>query len=495
MDVELILRTSALLLMAAVLARGLRRAAAATRHLVWHATIVLVLLAPAVARLAPSFDVGFVLPAATIAVPAADVAGGPSVAATHAARSSTGAGEERQATWRSNADPMVWHQNTSALSGWSSLSITATLLLACWFLLGWIASGISVWRGSEPAPRQWDLEAQAIAARLGLRRPVRTRRMVSGGSPHVAGLFRSVVMMPASASQWSREERQAAFVHELTHIRRHDRLTQALAHAACAIYWFNPLVWHAAAGMARERERACDDEVLRAGVKPSAYAALLLDLARAPRQAWRPATALSIVRPSAIEGRLVSILGDDARAARPRTRWLVTLAVAACAAVILGARPSASPASPRPLVKATPIMALDEGPAAPSLTAALTRALADASADVRERAALRLAFTPGDDVIEPLLSALRDRDPQVREKAAIGLAFRRDPRIIEPLLAAMADPDPQVREKAAIALGASGDPRAAGALRAAASDSDPQVREKAVAGLVLLDLRPDLRKP
>ena len=118
----------------------------------------------------------------------------------------------------------------------------------------------------------------------------------------MAGLFESVVMMPLSAAQWTTEDCQAAFVHELTHIRRRDRRTQAVAQMACAIYWFNPLVSHAAAGLARERERACDDEVLRVGVKPSAYAALLLDLARRP-SAWTPATALSMARPSAIEGR------------------------------------------------------------------------------------------------------------------------------------------------------------------------------------------------
>ena len=100
-----------------------------------------------------------------------------------------------------------------------------------------------------------------------------------------------------------------------------------------------------------------------------------------------------------------------------------------------------------------------------------------------------LAITPGGDVIDPLLGALKDPDAQVREKAAIGLAFRRDPRIVEPLLAAMEDSDSQVREKAAIALGASGDARAIPALTKATRDPDSQVREKAVAGLVLLGLR------
>jgi len=93
------------------------------------------------------------------------------------------------------------------------------------------------------------------------------------------------------------------------------------------------------------------------------------------------------------------------------------------------------------------------------------------------------------DFTKLFLGALKDPDAQVREKAAIGLAFRRDPRIMEPLLAAMEDGDSQVREKAAIALGASGDPRAIPALTRATRDPDSQVREKAVSGLVLLGLR------
>ena len=96
-------------------------------------------------------------------------------------------------------------------------------------------------------------------------------------------------MMPPSAATWTAEARHAALVHELTHIKRGDRRTQAIAQLACAIYWFNPLVWYAAAGLARERERACDDEVLRFGAKPSAYATLLLDLARKPGSVWTPA--------------------------------------------------------------------------------------------------------------------------------------------------------------------------------------------------------------
>jgi hypothetical protein len=344
----------------------------------------------------------------------------------------------------------------------------------------------------------WLTEVRAIARRLGMTRPVLVRQSLREMSPHVAGAFHSVVMLPPSAASWTTEARHAALVHELTHIKRGDRRTQAIAQVACAIYWFNPLVWHAAAGLARERERACDDEVLRFGAKPSDYATLLLDLARAASSSWTPATALSMARPSAMEGRLISILADAGRTPRRSTRWLMGAVIITIATGILGAQaapPAAASAAappaaqPRPLVTPHMVMALDDQDRQSSVTAALVEAMGDLDGQVREQAAMGLAITPGSAVIEPLLSALTDPDAQVREKAAIGLVFRRDPRIVAPLLAAIEDSDGQVREKAAIALGASGDARAIPALVKAMKDPDSQVREKAVAGLVLLGLK------
>jgi hypothetical protein len=238
--------------------------------------------------------------------------------------------------------------------------------------------------------------------------------------------------------------------------------------------------------------------VLRFGAKPSAYATLLLDLARTSSATWTPATALSMARPSAIEGRLLSILADAARTPYRSTRWLVGLVIVSITTAILGAQatpPDAVPvvtvpvAAPRLLVKPQAVMAFDDQTPVPSITGTLVQALRDVDSQVREQAAIGLANTPGADVIDPLLSALQDPDAQVREKAAIGLVFRRDPKIVDPLITALADNDSQVREKAAIALGASGDTRAIGALTKATKDPDAQVREKAVAGLILLGLR------
>jgi beta-lactamase regulating signal transducer with metallopeptidase domain len=477
MDLELIARTSTVLALAAALVAALRRAAPATRHFVWNFSIIVVLLAPALIRIAPSVPIVPTVPE----VPGVVFQGARNTPAVPAIVTSVEPGT----------------QPNEAFGTLGTIGTIGTIAVLGWFLFCWFLSGLSVWRGSTPAPESWSSELRVIAQRLGMKQPVVVRQSLREMSPHVAGAFHSVVMMPPSAAAWTTEARQAALVHELTHIKRGDRRTQAIAQLACAIYWFNPLVWYAAAGLARERERACDDEVLRFGAKPSAYATLLLDLARRPGSAWTPATALSMARPSAIEGRLLSILADAVRTPRRSTRWVVGFGIITVTTAILGAQaanpapiaPAAPAAKPRPLVRPALVMAIDEQAVMPSITGALVEALADTDRQVREQAAIGLAVTPGNEVIEPLLSALTDPDSQVREKAAIGLAFRRDPRIIEPLLAAIADRDSQVREKAAIALGASGDTRAVAALTKALQDPDSQVREKAVAGLVLLGMR------
>ena len=471
MDLELIIKTTGVLACASIVAALLRRAAPSTRHLVWHISIVVVLLAPAIMALAPT-------------IPVPGVPGVPRVPEVVFQ-------EVARVPMVPTAEPTL-EQGTVWNPTLGTVGTLGTLGTLAWFLFCWALSGVTVWRGSRPAPEQWVLEARSIGRKLGLGEEVLVRQLLGEASPHVAGLFRSVVMMPPSAATWTIDARQAALVHELTHIKRHDRRTQAIAQLACAIYWFNPLVWYAAAGLARERERACDDAVLRFGAKPSDYATLLLDIARSTNT-WMPATALSMARPSAIEGRLLSILAEAVRIPRRSTRWLLSAAIIIVTTGILGAQaaqpmvlPAVPEATPRPIVRPQLLMAMDDQAAAPSITGALVDALKDADSGVREEAAMGLATTPGAGVNEPLLRAPEDPDAQVREKAAIGLAFRRDPRIIEPLLAAMEDHDAQVREKVAIALGASGDARAVAALTRAMKDPDPQVREKAVKGLVLL---------
>src|SRR5206468_6120075 len=112
-----------------------------------------------------------------------------------------------------------------------------------------------------------------------------------------------------------------------------DFLIQLIARIACAVYWFHPLVWLAATRLREERERACDDHVLRAGATPSAYATHLLDVARSLRAARATSLAsVAMARPAQLATRLIDVL--DTRRCRdtlsPRSAlpaWIAAIAV------------------------------------------------------------------------------------------------------------------------------------------------------------------------
>jgi beta-lactamase regulating signal transducer with metallopeptidase domain len=112
-------------------------------------------------------------------------------------------------------------------------------------------------------------------------RQVRVVETDAAGVPMTWGFIRPVLLLPRGAGQWPAGRLRLVLLHELAHIERHDWLAQVLAEAACALYWFHPLVWGAARRLRIESERACDDRVLAAGVAPAEYARQLLEIARA----------------------------------------------------------------------------------------------------------------------------------------------------------------------------------------------------------------------
>jgi len=59
--------------------------------------------------------------------------------------------------------------------------------------------------------------------------------------------------------------------HELCYVRRRDNLATVIHMAVEVVFWFHPLVWWLGARLIGERERACDEEVLRNGGEPRAY--------------------------------------------------------------------------------------------------------------------------------------------------------------------------------------------------------------------------------
>ncbi len=63
-------------------------------------------------------------------------------------------------------------------------------------------------------------------------------------------------------------------------MRRRDNLVSAAHMFVETIFWVHPLVWWMGARMLQERERACDESVLRSGSEPSEYAEGILKVCK-----------------------------------------------------------------------------------------------------------------------------------------------------------------------------------------------------------------------
>lgn len=195
-------------------------------------------------------------------------------------------------------------------------------------------------------PVAW--QAARLAADLGITRRVRVLEGGPEAMPMTWGVARPVVLVPASASEWPLERLRAVLLHELAHVRRGDYSVQLAAELACALYWFNPLVWLAARRLRLEREHACDNAVLRAGARASAYAQDLLEIARSLREAHGTALAgVSMARPSQLHGRLLALLDNERSRAGVSTRLALPACTLALALVL-------------PLAAAEPGQAMDD---------------------------------------------------------------------------------------------------------------------------------------
>lgn len=131
--------------------------------------------------------------------------------------------------------------------------------------------------------------------------------------PFAAGIFRPAIFVPPAWLHWSAETREIVLAHETAHLRRRDPLWLGLSQLACALHWFNPLVWWLAHRLRADAEFACDAQVVRSGVTARRYASVLCDLAAA--QPTPPAT-LAMAQQSLLRGR-VKRLFEPARRCPP----------------------------------------------------------------------------------------------------------------------------------------------------------------------------------
>jgi uncharacterized protein (TIGR03435 family) len=125
--------------------------------------------------------------------------------------------------------------------------------------------------------------------------------------PGVFGIWRPLLLWPCAMSEHlSDDQIETILVHELSHVQRRDNLTALVHGLVQALCWFHPVVWWIGARLVDERERACDEAVVRAGRDRQVYAESLLKTCQFCVGA--PVTCMAGVTGSDLKHRVASIM-------------------------------------------------------------------------------------------------------------------------------------------------------------------------------------------
>ena len=146
------------------------------------------------------------------------------------------------------------------------------------------------------------------------------------------------IALPQDALTWPESEMRLLLAHELAHVQRRDWLGQLAGQVMLAVYWFNPVAWWMLWRMGCEAEFACDNQVVASGVRATAYADCMVQMAArmvraAQRSAW---TQPSMPFVSFLSRRVVMVMEmSESRRALGRVRvWGVAAAALLIAALV-----------------------------------------------------------------------------------------------------------------------------------------------------------------
>jgi beta-lactamase regulating signal transducer with metallopeptidase domain len=341
---------------AAILALMGRRASASARYLVMLACMIGLLALPVLTWMTPAWSVP-ILPAGLPSIAPAPAAVKPTATTGQPAEAQPAAlGVEAPAQQNSRsvsllagrqgifAPNVTTAQRSASAAQGVAPAAQLTLSPAGWLTLLWLSGGaiygawlalgrLRLWRMARHCPVVAEGPLPALIANLAaqsnVEQPIRVRQAATSDgafiTPMTWGWPRPVLLMPGGVlEEWPTDRLRAVLLHELAHIARLDWLTQAITQAACALYWFNPLVWKMATAMEREAEQACDDRVLLAGMQASDYASHLLEVVKSLRMlhgAVLQGGAQTMAAPrSNVQARLISILAADRNRAQATGR-------------------------------------------------------------------------------------------------------------------------------------------------------------------------------
>ncbi len=297
------------------LLRIARSRSSGERSMIAHAGLMALLALPAAMLLLPQWAP---LPASWFVAAPAPVA---QLAATggSAIDPASAAASVPVAAAQAGSSPVI-------LSSWSDLApflYLVPLLLLCGVMAVAVVRLFGMrGRAEILVERSWLSALAEAQRRMGFKHG--TALLVSNElrSPISWGVLRPTIVLSPKAVA-AAGEAEAIIAHELAHVARLDWAKLLGARIACAVFWFNPLVWMLARESHQLREEAADDAVLMADIDGPDYATLLVGAARHDNQGALLAAHGVAPGKDSLKRRITRVLDGSLRRGPASASWIV----------------------------------------------------------------------------------------------------------------------------------------------------------------------------
>ena len=252
--VDVTAKASALLVVAAMVARFLPNSSAAVRHRVWVLGLSGALVLPVFSWLLPPLSIPVAQEGKTSHSQVAPRATNVGRQHSHDVGQR---GHERRLKSASLAIERMSHAHRP--DRLSNAGAALRITLRNYLLLIWVTGSVGVFvpvligvtanrRQLQFSERITDGPSIELVANLshliGLTRRVTVFESSRPVIPMTWGVVHPVVLLPRTWRDWSQHQCRCVLLHELAHVHRRDVVFQLVARLAVAFHWFNPLVWY-----------------------------------------------------------------------------------------------------------------------------------------------------------------------------------------------------------------------------------------------------------
>jgi len=191
-------------------------------------------------------------------------------------------------------------------------------------------------RNGYEVERKYVNYIKELGCKFNIRKSIRLLYSEEISSPALFGFLRPVILVPTGMfTNLPFDQVESILIHELIHLKRFDFIVNIIQHVLEVIFFFNPFMWMISGIVRNEREKYCDDRVVRSYSSPKTYAKALYNLSLIEHEKLSPAVKLAGTDNKQLLLRIQRVLKTDIMKKKIKNRGYVAGLAAIGLAIII----------------------------------------------------------------------------------------------------------------------------------------------------------------